>query len=117
MAIADREASKTAQPRVTRRRSASGAARTVKVTVTIPEDVLAAAQEQVAAGRAPSLSAYVSDALAERVKTERGDSMQVLLDEWDTEFGPPSEEDYAWARGVLDRFAAASDRSSSTPAP
>jgi hypothetical protein len=73
-----------------------------KVTVTVPSDVLDAASAQVEAGRAPSLSAYLSDALAKKVAadTEERD-LVTLLNAWDRELGAPTEADYAWARDVL----------------
>jgi Arc/MetJ-type ribon-helix-helix transcriptional regulator len=45
--------------------------RTDAISVTIPTDVLAAARELVAAGKAPSLSALISETLAARVARER----------------------------------------------
>jgi Arc/MetJ-type ribon-helix-helix transcriptional regulator len=45
--------------------------RTDAISVTIPADVLAAARELVAAGKAPSLSALISETLAARVARER----------------------------------------------
>jgi Arc/MetJ-type ribon-helix-helix transcriptional regulator len=44
--------------------------RTEAISVTVPADVLAAARELVAAGKAPSLSALVSETLAARVARE-----------------------------------------------
>jgi len=69
-----------------------------KVAVSIPADVLAAAQAHVAAGAAPSLSAYVSSALAEKLE---GDEFIRLLDAMDAELGPPGPEADAWAKRVL----------------
>jgi hypothetical protein len=81
---------------------AKAGTKTRKVTVTIPANLLEAASARVAAGCAPSLSAYVSKALKKQVEADQaGDPFLALLDEWDREFGPPSAEDYAWAR----RFA------------
>ena len=79
-------------------------AKTKKLTVTVPSDVLAAAARQVASGQAPSMSAYVTKALARQVATDEGeDSYQAFLDELDREFGPPSEEDFEWARTIIYR--------------
>jgi Arc/MetJ-type ribon-helix-helix transcriptional regulator len=98
------------------RRGVHGSVHTKKVTVTIPEDLLEAAIAQVEAGQAPSLSAYVSDALAKKVAADgEGDPFLALLDEWDREVGPPSEEDFAWARRALGLEEETSDQSPSTP--
>ena len=72
--------------------------KTAKVTVTVPANVLGAAAAQVDAGRAPSLSAYVSEALAKQVAVdEERDALLAFLDRLDAELGPPSQDDYAWA--------------------
>ena len=88
-----------------KKRPATGrkpAATRTKVTVTIPTEVLEAAAGFVRAGRAPSLSAYISRALEQRVKEDQGpDEFLELLKQWDEELGPPSPEDYEWARRVL----------------
>jgi Arc/MetJ-type ribon-helix-helix transcriptional regulator len=57
-----------------------------KVAVTLPPDVLQQAREAVRSGRAPSLSAYVAEALAERCKL---DALEELLDEMLAETGGP----------------------------
>ena len=75
-----------------------GRSKTAKVTVTVPEDVLGAAAARVDAGRAPSLSAYVSEALARQVAAdEERDALFAFLDRLDQELGPPTDEEYAWA--------------------
>lgn len=71
---------------------------TVKVTVTIPEELAARADEAVAAGKAKSFSAYVSEALAER--TDREDLAEIVAD-WRKETGPATEEEREWARSAL----------------
>lgn len=77
-------------------------ARMAKVTVTIPAETLEAAAGEVKAGRATSLSAYISKALAKQVATDKeGDSYIAFLDSLDEELGPPTDADYEWAR----RFA------------
>lgn len=87
-----------------RRRGSGVGARTEKVTVTVPGNLLAAAAARVQAGGAPSLSAYVSDALARQVMADaQGDAFLALLDQLDEELGPPSEADYAWARQFASR--------------
>jgi len=69
-----------------------------KVAITIPRPLIDQARQEVRAGRAESISALVSEALAEKLKTE---ALQGILEAWDAEYGPPSEEDDAWARRVL----------------
>jgi Arc/MetJ-type ribon-helix-helix transcriptional regulator len=69
-----------------------------KVTVSLPHQLIAAAEERVRGGAASSFSALVADALSEMLEHERlGD----LLDAMDKEYGPPSADDEAWARQVL----------------
>lgn len=87
-----------------RRRGGSGATRTAKVTVTIPGDLLAAAAARVQSGDSPSISAYVSDALARQVQSDsEGDAYLALLARLDEELGPPSEADFEWARQFIRR--------------
>ena len=49
-----------------------------KIAVTLPEELVTAAQEAVAQGRASSVSAYVAEAMAERAKL---DDLDELLEE------------------------------------
>lgn len=70
----------------------------VKVTVTIPEEELALAKEAVQRGAAPSLSAYVTEAL---IGHRPGPSLRELVAELRAEIGPPTEEVEAWARTAL----------------
>ena len=75
-----------------------------KVTVTIPHDLLEAALRNVATQKTSSLSAYLSQALAEKVAIDAGENpYREWLDQLDAELGPPSEEDYEWARKALQR--------------
>jgi len=84
------------------RRRAKPPGRTKRVTITIPADVLAAAQCLVDEGKAASLSAYISGALAKQVALDQGkDGFIAFLDQLDAELGPPSPEDYAEARRFL----------------
>ena len=70
-----------------------------KVTVTIPNDVLAAALDNVKQRQAASLSAYVSEALAEKVAIDKGeDEYLAWLRQLSEELGEPSAEAYEWAR-------------------
>ncbi len=84
----------------TRRRRAP--ATRAKVTVTIPLDVLEAALETIKSRHLPSLSAYVSEALAERVGLDHDeDDYLAWLNQLSEELGEPTREDYEWARNVL----------------
>ena len=69
-----------------------------KVAVSVPRSVIDRARTEIREGRAHSLSALVSEALADKLKTT---ALAEILDSWDTEYGPPSEEDDIWARRVL----------------
>ena len=69
-----------------------------KIAITLPEEQVAAARQAVAAGRAASVSAYISEALARRdADEELADSIAEIY----AEAGPPAEEERAWARRVL----------------
>jgi Arc/MetJ-type ribon-helix-helix transcriptional regulator len=69
-----------------------------KIAITLPEDQVASARKAVAEGRAPSVSAYVSQALARR---DADDELADMLAEIYAEAGPPTDEDRAWARHAL----------------
>jgi hypothetical protein len=71
---------------------------TAKVALSIPAEVLEQARMEVAAGRAKSLSAYVSEALATRV---RRDELVAVLDAMDAEHGKPKKTARTWAKRVL----------------
>ena len=60
-----------------------------KIAVSLPDEQVQAAKRAVAAGRAASVSAFVSDALA---RAAREDSLAELLDEMNRELGEPSQE-------------------------
>lgn len=69
-----------------------------RVTVTVEEAAVAAAEQAVADGRAPSVSAWVAEAMVARARRER---LADVLAEIRAELGPPTEEETAWARSVL----------------
>ena len=69
-----------------------------KIAVSLPEELVDHAEAAVRDGRAASVSAYVSEALAARA---RDDDLLAVLDEMDRELGPPSKRAEAWARRVL----------------
>ncbi|MBI4493197.1 MAG: hypothetical protein HY690_10445 [Chloroflexi bacterium] len=73
-----------------------------KVTLTIPTEVLETAVSLVQAGCARSLSAYVSEALAEKVASDQGrDEYLEWLKALNEELGQPGEAAYARAREAL----------------
>ena len=59
---------------------------TVKIVVSLPDDLVAHARDAVRAGRATSVSAYVAAALTDRARLER---LELLLDEMLDETGGP----------------------------
>ncbi|MGI8530634.1 MAG: hypothetical protein ACR2KO_14290 [Geodermatophilaceae bacterium] len=69
-----------------------------RVTVTVRPEVLALAEDEVAAGRASSLSAWVDQAMEEKARRE---DLIVLLAEMRADNGPATDEEDAWARSVL----------------
>jgi antitoxin ParD1/3/4 len=69
-----------------------------KIAITLPEEQVAAARQAVAEGRAASVSAYISQALARRdADEELAETIAGIY----TETGQPTEEDRRWARRVL----------------
>ncbi|HEY4121889.1 MAG TPA: hypothetical protein VGM56_28680 [Byssovorax sp.] len=73
---------------------------TSKVALSIPAEVLDEAKKEVAAGRAKSLSSFVSAAVEEKL---RRDKLSALLDAMDAEHCKAGKEAKAWARKVLAR--------------
>jgi hypothetical protein len=71
-----------------------------KVALSMPADVLRLAKKEVAAGRAKSLSAFLADAVDEKL---RRDELTAILDAMDVEHGRPSKAATAWAKRVLKR--------------
>ncbi|MGH9165558.1 MAG: hypothetical protein ACRDZW_08625 [Acidimicrobiales bacterium] len=69
-----------------------------RLTVTVDAETARTAEEAVASGRAPSVSAWVAGAMAERAKRER---LSDVLAEIRAELGPATREETAWARSVL----------------
>jgi len=67
-----------------------------RLTVTVDRDLLVAGNEAVVAGRAASLSAWVSGALADRVATERRlAAMQDAVARYEADFGLITEREMA----------------------
>lgn len=71
-----------------------------KVAISIPARVLRQAKQQVRSGHATSLSALVTEAVADKV---RRNELAEILDQMDAEFGQPSKTAQAWAKRVLKR--------------
>ena len=71
---------------------------TVKIAVSLPDELVEQARAAVAAGRAASVSAYVADALREKGRRRTLDDW---LDEQEAEFGPTTEAELAWAEKAL----------------
>jgi cell pole-organizing protein PopZ len=69
-----------------------------RLTITVDEATAQAAEAAVAAGRAPSVSAWVAAAMTERAQRE---SLADVLAEIRAELGPATDEETAWARSVL----------------
>lgn len=70
-----------------------------KITVSLPAELVAAANEAVRTGRAPSVSAYVAEALAEKTMME---DLRSLLDEMLAETGGAmSDEERCAADEIL----------------
>ncbi|HXV92395.1 MAG TPA: hypothetical protein VD813_03780 [Pseudonocardia sp.] len=70
--------------------------RTERVTVSLPADLLAEAREAVRRGVAPSISAYVAEAVAARQRRDR--SLTTLANLYG---GPPPPDALAAARRTL----------------
>lgn len=83
-----------------------------RVTISVEPDALEIARAEVRAGKAPSVSAAVEEALRARGKRQ---AIREYVELWEEEFGPISEEDSKWARKELER--AFGKRLSSTPEP
>lgn len=71
---------------------------TTKIAVSLPDEQVAAARAAVADGRAPSVSAYVSEALARRSAEEE---LLQLLDNDDATGKPVTDQHRVWARQAL----------------
>jgi Arc/MetJ-type ribon-helix-helix transcriptional regulator len=69
-----------------------------KIAITLPEEQVAAARQAVAEGRAASVSAFISQALARR---DADEELAETIAEIYAESGQPTEDDRLWARRVL----------------
>jgi Arc/MetJ-type ribon-helix-helix transcriptional regulator len=73
---------------------------TAKVALSLSAEVVALAKKRVKSGRAKSLSAFVSEAVDEKL---RRDELSELLNALDQQHGPPSKAARTWAKRVLAR--------------
>lgn len=69
-----------------------------KIAITLPDEQVTAARQAVAEGRAASVSAYISQALARRNADEE---LAETVAEIYAETGQPTAEERAWARRAL----------------
>lgn len=71
---------------------------TTKIAVSLPDELVAAARQAVADGRAQSVSGYIASALEEQARYGR---LAALLAEMAADAGAPTQSDRAWARRAL----------------
>ena len=77
-------------------------ARRVKITVWVSPERPDRARKAAARGRAPSISAWVEEAVRKHDSNFGwDDEWDAIFAEWDRDFGPPSEAVRAWARRVV----------------
>jgi len=69
-----------------------------KLAITLPHALAQAVRREAEMRRAPSLSAFIAEILAEALERDR---LLELLDEIDAKYGPPGPEAEAWAKEVL----------------
>lgn len=70
----------------------------LKIAISLPEEQLARVHRQVKAGRADSVSGYITKVLAEDEKRE---SLQTLLRDLIEQHGEPTARDKKWAERAL----------------
>jgi hypothetical protein len=71
-----------------------------KIAISLPKDQIARVHREVRAGRAASVSGYISRVLAEQ---ERRESLRELLLDLIEQHGAPSAEDIKWAESALEQ--------------
>lgn len=72
---------------------------TTKITVSLPDEQVAAARQAVAEGRARSVSAYVSAALGDYAREH---TLDWIIADMVAEIGEPSAEDTAYVDGQIE---------------
>ena len=75
-----------------------------KIAVSLPADLVDAVKRSVSAGRAPNVSAFVADALADKVEAEDLSWLDELLDETG---GPLTDHEREWLDEVFGRTGSA----------
>ena len=71
---------------------------TQKIAVSLPDEQVISIRRAVEQGRAPSVSGFISAAVA---RAQREDNLAQLLDDLDRELGPVDDADLAWADKAL----------------
>jgi len=71
-----------------------------KIAISLPRDQIARVHREVRAGRAGSVSGYISRVLAEEGRRE---SLRVLLQDLIEQHGEPSAKDIKWAERALEQ--------------
>lgn len=71
---------------------------TIKIAVSLPDELVAAAREAVERGDSASVSAFVAETIKQHGRRR---DLADLLAEMAAQAGPPTAEDHAWARGAL----------------
>ena len=69
-----------------------------KIAISLPKDQLVKVHREIRAGRADSVSGYISQVLAEHEKRE---SLAALLRDLIEQYGEPAAEDVKWAERSL----------------
>ena len=69
-----------------------------KIAISLPKDQLLRVHREVRAGRADSVSGYITKVLEEH---ERRESLQALLRDLIEQYGEPAAEDVKWAEHAL----------------
>jgi hypothetical protein len=69
-----------------------------KIAISLPKDQLARVHREIRAGRADSVSGYITGVLAEQEKRE---SLRALLRDLIEQYGEPATKDIKWAERAL----------------
>ncbi len=72
----------------------------VKITVSLPEELVSKARRAVEVGQAASVSAYVAEALRHQ-RISREEFLADLHESLEQSGGPPTPEEQAWVEKVL----------------
>jgi Arc/MetJ-type ribon-helix-helix transcriptional regulator len=85
---------------------------TTKITVTVPKELAAYIREQVKAGKAESVSAFVTGAIESRRDFE---PLDLLIASMIAETGEPDEQAEAWLDDALAKAEKAARKASGQP--